>query len=107
MIDGKVIVENQNGGKMNKNDLIKKGFCLTSNKFGIISRIDRPDWKNHMAILHTPWSLEEGLRWIDCLGEMDAEDFYRRCHTKDKIELGMNKGKTFPRSHTTITGYVE
>ena len=90
--------------KISKN----KGYCVTSRKFGIVSRIDRADWKIYMAKKHSPWSLEEGLEWVEALGEAGAEDHYRRCYSKDSIETGSyNKVKSFPKSHFTITGYVE
>lgn len=83
----------------------KEGYCVTSRKFGIVSRIDRPDWKEYMAKQQRPWSLKEGLEWVEALGEQDAEDFYRRCYSKDKLTIGKRKASFYPKSHTTITGF--
>lgn len=69
-------------------DYEKKGYRIVSRKYGIISRIDREDWKEYMAEKHAPWDIEEGLAWIKHLGDLHAADFYRRCHSKDTVELG-------------------
>lgn len=92
---------------MTKQELIDKGYCVTSRRFGIVSKIDRSDWKEYMAEKHSPWSVEEGLRWVECLGN-DAEDHYRRCYSQDQIEFGSySRVKGLPKSHTTITGFRE
>lgn len=84
-----------------------RGYCIVSRRFGCISRIDRPDWKEYMAKMHKPWSVEEGLEWVECLGDIGAEDHYRRVYSKDEVELGSySKAKKYPKSHETLTGYV-
>lgn len=88
--------------------MIAEGYCRTSRKFGMVSRIDRSDWKEYMAILHSPWDWEEGMRWVNCLGEENAEDHYRRCYSVDKVEFGSYEAaKRFPGSSGTITGFRE
>jgi hypothetical protein len=66
--------------------LIASGYRAGSNRYRIVSRIDREDWKEHMARKHAPWSFEEGMRWVIGLGDERAADHYRRVYTKDKIE---------------------
>jgi hypothetical protein len=73
--------------------LIASGYCPTSNRYRMLSRLDRPDWLQHMAYLHTkgfPGSdaknLAEGMRWATGLGG-GAADFYRRVHSRDTIEV--------------------
>ncbi len=44
--------------------LIQKGYCVVSRKHGHIARIDRPDWRECMAAIHSPWDPEgEGMQW--------------------------------------------
>jgi hypothetical protein len=96
--------------KLSPKKLMALGYRRTSNAFGIVSRIDREDWKEHMAIRHSPWSLEEGMEWIKCLGESSAEDHYRRCYSKDNIEFGKRlayKVKHIESSNGAPTGYIK
>ena len=87
--------------------LIRKGYCRISNRHGIVSRIDRSDWKEYMAKKHSPWSIEAGMEWVSFLGT-NAEDHYRRCYSKDTIELGSgNRAAIFPASSSTKTGYKD
>lgn len=71
--------------------LISKGYRRTSNKFGIISRVDRPDWIEYCKQNRFP---------------VDA-DWYRRCLSKDKFEVGQYVGRMFPTSNHDETGFVE
>ena len=71
------------------NKLMAQGYRRTSSRHRIVSRIDRVDWKIHMAKSHSPWSLREGLKWVVMLGLESGPDHYRRCHSKDSIE-GVN-----------------
>ena len=93
--------------KSHNNDTKLKalGYCVTSRKFGLVSRIDRDDWKEYMALLYSPWSLKVGMDWVSVLGD-GAEDHYRRCYSTDTIEVGQSRAKSFPKSHTTTTGYI-
>ena len=69
-------------------DYVAEGYRITSRKYGIISRIDRDDWKDYMAEQHAPWDIEEGRKWVRLLGDRTAADHYRRVYSKDNIELG-------------------
>jgi hypothetical protein len=83
---------------------MKEGYCVTSRKFKHVSRLDRPDWKEHMAIRHSPWSMKEGLSWVKCLGERGAEDHYRRVYSKDRKVV--KSIRSYAKSHETITGFI-
>lgn len=72
--------------------LIASGYCPVSNKFRMLSRLDRPDWLEHMAFKQTGGfpgdpakNQEDGLRWARGLGP-GAADFYRRVHSKDVLD---------------------
>ena len=51
-----------------------KGYRRISRKYGIISRIDRPDWRKYMV--------NKGME--NCI---NSSEFYVRVLSKDKIEL--------------------
>lgn len=58
--------------------LVALGYRRTSRKHGMISRIDRPDWKEVLA--------REGM--LFGLGrEGNGADHYRACYSSDKITL--------------------
>lgn len=92
-------------------ELHRQGYRFVSRKWGMVSRIDRPDWKEHMAISHSPWSLEEGLEWVALIGEEGAEDHYRRVYSKDTIEIEPEYQKkayeVLGSSCGAVTGYCE
>lgn len=73
---------------MAKSDYEKQGYRITSRKYGMISRIDRDDWKEYMAEKHAPWDIEEGRKWVRVLGDLHAADHYRRVYSKDTLEIG-------------------
>lgn len=72
----------------NERDYVAEGYRITSRKYGLISRIDRDDWKEFMAEQHAPWDIEEGRKWIRAMGDLHAADQYRRVYSKDTLELG-------------------
>jgi len=90
----------------NTKTLIKRGYRRTNNKYGLISRIDRPDWKEFMAKSHSPWNIEAGMRWVESLGE-SASDYYRIVYSHDTIEVGQRYGKLIPPSHIDPVEYIE
>lgn len=65
--------------------LIASGYRATSNKYKMISRLDRVDWREYMAQKHAPWDIEEGFKWIDAMGSY-AIEFYHRVYSRDTIE---------------------
>ena len=70
-------------------DYAAEGYRVVSRKYGMISRIDRKDWKEYMAKQHAPWDAEgEGIKWVQLLGDRAAADHYRRVYSKDTLEIG-------------------
>lgn len=67
--------------------LFHSGYRPISRKHCIIARLDREDWREHMAEQHMPWSKEKGLHWVACLGEKSAESHYLLCYTKEKLTV--------------------
>lgn len=83
--------------------LIASGYARTSNRYRMVSRIDRPDWKEHMASTHVG-----GMGWVNALGYRLAAYFYRRCLSKDNLEgLAPSEFKKFPASHMGPTKYAK
>src|ERR1039458_9705438 len=69
-------------------DYAAAGYRIVSRKYGMISRLDRDDWKEYMAEKHAPWDIEEGRKWVRALGDLHAADHYRRVYSKDTLEIG-------------------
>lgn len=57
--------------------LIDSGYRCTSNRHRMISRIDRPDWREYMGSRNGG-----GAEWVEALGSM-AGDHYRRVYSQD------------------------
>lgn len=92
----------------NAKELIAQGYRRISNAFCHLSRVDREDWKEYMAKKHSPWSTEEGLRWVELLVESEsATDMYRRGYSKDVIIVPQEIYKQIPGSNWDDTGYVK
>lgn len=82
--------------------LIQQGYCRTSNRHGLVSRIDRAEWKERLTKERTPARVDEGVRRMGGLAA--AEDQYRRIYSRDTLEVG-NAVSQFPASNGTVTGY--
>lgn len=71
--------------KLTADELIALGYRRTSNKYRIVSRIDRPDWVTVLAV-HCRRAPADFYQ----IGASDPEgnwcDYYRRVLSKDKIE---------------------
>lgn len=88
-------------------ELIAQGYRRVSRKFGMLSRIDRPDWMEYMAAQHSPWNPEEGMAWAKLLLKTGhAEDQYRRVYSKDQIEISPRLALQVPCSSSSLTGYL-
>ncbi len=76
-------------------ELIRKGYRRTSNAHGMVSRVDRPDWKERLKEMypHSPGVLNP--------------DFYRRCVSQDTLELHNDDAQKIPNSNHDMTGYVD
>ena len=69
------------------------GYCITSRRAPTwATRIDRKDWREHMAAQHPG-----GMEWVKCLGK-DAADHYRRMYSKDTIVVHSGWVKLLPNS---------
>lgn len=87
-------------------NLVAAGYALTSNRHGMISRIDREDWREYMAKKHCAWDAEgEGMAWVDSLGSRGAADHYRRVYSRDTLEVGAY-AKHFPKSAFGPTRFI-
>lgn len=89
---------------MTNQQLISAGYRVVSRKHKTLSRIDRADWKQVLAKHQCPWDADgEGMEWVLNLGERNAEDYYRRCISKDTIVVDDING--IPNSGSAVTGY--
>lgn len=86
--------------------LRQKGYRYISRRHRIVARVDRPDWREHMATRHSPSDPEgAGMRWVKALGG-DAANHYRRCYSEDRIETS-TFFKSVGNSSGDKIGYVE
>ena len=76
--------------------LRREGYARVSNKYGHVSRIDRPDWREHMAVGNTAW--------LEALGNR-AADHYRRCFSKDVLQVNPRIAQKLPPSGSGPTEY--
>jgi len=86
--------------------LMKKGYRVTSRKHRQVTRVDRPDWRDYMAVRHAPWDIEDGLEWVECLGR-GAADQYRRVYSKDTLVVSKAALSHIGSSNHDPVGYVE
>ncbi len=77
--------------------LMAAGFCRTSNKYGLLSRIDRPDWK---AVL------EQNMGRDLSFGDGQWESHYRRGYSNDQVEIGSENARRFESSDWNKIGYI-
>jgi len=84
--------------------LKSKGYRYISRKHKIAARIDRPDWKEHMAKMAMPWDEDAGLIWVELFGRM-APDYYRRVYSKDRV-VTQTLFRGIPNSTGDTTGYI-
>lgn len=87
-------------------DLMAKGYRRTSNKFCHLSRVDREDWKEHMAQNHAPWDIQEGRDWVKAVGP-GANDFYRRVISNDTITVPREVSRHVKTSGFDPVGFIE
>lgn len=71
--------------------LIAQGYRRVSNRFGIIARVDRPDWQEYQISKGNPVNA----------------DWYRRCVSKDTITIGQSRARKIPPSAFDPIGYVQ
>ena len=68
--------------KMTVEQARASGYCITSRKHRMASRLDTPEWRQRLAASHPG-----GDGWVERLGPRNAADFYRRCISKDQITV--------------------
>lgn len=90
--------------------LIDAGYRRVSNAFGHVARVDREDWKEHMAQKHAPWDPSgTGMEWVRCLeNNRMASDFYRRDRslTEDVLVLPPEFARRIPTSSHDPVGFI-
>lgn len=82
-----------------------QGYCRTSRRHRMVSRLDRPDWLQHMA-------RQMGRAVADFYrpnGEFSCqwEDHYRRCFSQDTRTVSDEVFKLMPSSNEICQGYKE
>lgn len=101
-------------------DLARRGYRRTSHKHRMVSRIDRPDWKERLAA-HLGRSVAELYRMRetnpDRIGNPGYEvgdtvsplwcDFYRRVLSRDTLTVSEEVAKLVPGSGWDPCEYVE
>lgn len=70
-------------------ELTKNGYRITSRAHGILSRIDREDWKEFM------WRINPSYK---DLSEERLADQYRRVYSRDKIQVNLGLIRRFKSS---------
>lgn len=85
--------------------LIAQGYRRTSNKYGMVSRIDRADWVQVLARelqrapadFYVPGEPEPSGMWCD---------YYRRCLSRDTLTLPQEVARQVPTSSYDPIGYI-
>lgn len=90
--------------------LIRSGYRPVSNRHRTLSRIDRTDWQERLASALAPWDQEEGAARANAM--TGAADFYRRVHSKDRIDVDRRLFDAVKAALRTVDlslqdGYVE
>lgn len=87
---------------MTPNEAIELGYCIVSSTSPpLIARIDRPDWREHMANTHT-----RGMDWVLELGTR-AADRYRRSYSKDVHSVHVSWVAKLPQSDVGPQEYIK
>ena len=77
-----------------------KGYAIVSRASCWAARIDRPDWREHMAASHA-----SGMKWVKALGA-SAGDQYRRCQSRDVIVVPQGWVRLLPNSGSGMNEFV-
>jgi hypothetical protein len=77
------------------------GYCITSRRHLLASRIDCADWREVMG------SKYPGAQWVKkgC-NDRAAADQYRRCHSKDSVSVPSGWLKQLPNSGEGPTEFL-
>lgn len=77
------------------------GYCITSRRGTLATRIDRADWREHMATKHA-----QGERWVKLIGDL-AADQYRRVYSQDTIRIRPEWIGQLPNSGVGPTEFMQ
>lgn len=72
----------------NTPDYVEQGYRIVSRKYGTIARIDRDDWLELLLEKYPNWQAKKGGLNTASITLVQAADHYRRCFSKDTIDLG-------------------
>lgn len=86
--------------------LAQRGYRRTSNKYGIVTRIDRADWVEVLA-QHLGRSPAELYRPGGAEPEAHWKDYYRRTLSEDSMEIGSQAARLIPTSNSNECGFVD
>lgn len=88
-------------------ELTALGYCVTSRAYGLVSRIDRPDWLEHIATEMRRAPADFIVR--DGSGRPSGQwcDYYRRVYSKDTHTVDPERLKQIPSSSFESIGHVE
>lgn len=85
---------------------VARGYRRVSNKYGTVARVDRPDWLEVLAESMGRCVADFYIRGkVNELGHGWA-DHYRRCYSKDTIDLPPAIAKLVPGSGSDPVGYA-
>jgi hypothetical protein len=80
-------------------ELAFRGYRRVSNKYGIVARIDRSDWREVLNKQLRRDTLEvPGVCW---------EDHYRRTYSRDTLPLIKEAYRLIPSSCHDYTGFID
>jgi hypothetical protein len=93
--------------RLSAEELVARGYRRTSNAYGRISRIDRPDWLEVLAEKMRRAPADFILR--DGTGQVSPLwcDFYRRVYSQDAHTVSPSTLALIPGSDHDPIGYVE
>lgn len=85
---------------MRLEDAKAMGYCITSRRGTMATRLDRFDWRAHMATKQP-----SGERWVKLLGKA-AADHYRRVYSQDTVRVPAEWIGKLPNSADGPTEYL-
>jgi hypothetical protein len=83
--------------------LVAKGYRRTSDRYGILARVDREDWKEVLE-KHLGRELPENYEFS---ADEGWADIYRRTLSQDTVQINPELAQQVPSSLGDLTGYIE
>lgn len=81
--DKKITITEQH--RIEAKSLMEKGYRRISNKYCLISRVDREDWKELVAKRFCPWDQKQGMELVE--RRKPCGGFYRSVISEDKLTV--------------------